>query len=46
MDWDMPELQAITIEVEFQRNYNTHFVATTWAGYVGILTGIKPGNVP
>ena len=41
MDWDMPELQPLTIEVDFIRN--GHFIhrATTWAGYVGVLTGVR-----
>ncbi|KAJ6230879.1 acid amidase [Anaeramoeba flamelloides] len=43
MDWDMPILEKLTIELEFQRKNKTVFYATSWAGYVGILTGMKPG---
>lgn len=42
MDWDMMELQALTIEVEFVKDGTTCFIGTTWAGYIGILTGMKP----
>jgi len=42
MDWDMPALKKLTIEVEFQRGGNPVFYGTTWAGYVGVLTGMRP----
>jgi len=35
-------LKPLTIEVEFVRNNKTVFIATTWAGYVGVLTGMAP----
>lgn len=43
MDWDLPILSTITINVNFVNN-NNHIIAktTTWAGYVGILTGMVP----
>jgi acid ceramidase len=41
MDWEMEELKALAIEAHFQRGGRTVFVATTWAGYVGVLTGMK-----
>lgn len=44
MDWDLPALRDLTLEVEFQRNGKTLYHATTWAGYVGILTGMRPGR--
>lgn len=44
MDWAMDLLGDLTIEVEFLRGGKPLFVATTWAGYVGVLTGIKPGS--
>ena len=43
MDWDMPALQALTIEVDFVSQGKTLFSATTWAGYVGVLTGVRAG---
>jgi hypothetical protein len=43
MDWDMPALERLAIEVEFQQAGKTVFLATTWAGYVGVLTGMRPG---
>ncbi|XP_064597794.1 N-acylethanolamine-hydrolyzing acid amidase-like [Liolophura sinensis] len=36
-------LRNMTIVVNFQRNGKTVYTATTYAGYVGILTGQKPG---
>ena len=44
MDWDMPELKKLTIEVDFIKNGNVLYTATTWAGYVGVLTGLRPGG--
>jgi hypothetical protein len=41
MDWEMPALAPLTIEVEFQRGGWTVATATTWAGYVGVLTGVR-----
>lgn len=37
------ELKPLTVNVDFQRNNKTVFKSTTFAGYVGMLTGIKPG---
>ena len=42
MDWDMEELKPLTIEVNFVRGGVTIFKGTTWAGYVGVLTGMRP----
>jgi len=42
MDWGMDFLKPLTIQVEFQHGGVTMFTCTTWAGYVGILTGMKP----
>jgi N-acylethanolamine-hydrolysing acid amidase len=44
MDWGMDLLADLTIEIEFVKGGKTLYIATTWAGYVGILTGIKPSN--
>eukprot|EP00753_Platysulcus_tardus_P010836 PLAT3099.1.p1 GENE.PLAT3099.1~~PLAT3099.1.p1 ORF type:complete len:574 (-),score=160.51 PLAT3099.1:77-1798(-) len=43
MDWDMEELKALTIEVEFRQRDRPLFTATSWAGYVGVLTGMRHG---
>jgi hypothetical protein len=39
MDWGMEFLRPLTIEVEFTKGGRTLYVATTWVGYVGVLTG-------
>eukprot|EP01091_Cochliopodium_minus_P011815 TRINITY_DN3448_c0_g1_i1.p1 TRINITY_DN3448_c0_g1~~TRINITY_DN3448_c0_g1_i1.p1 ORF type:complete len:481 (-),score=111.33 TRINITY_DN3448_c0_g1_i1:8-1249(-) len=44
MDWDMTELRELTIELDFQRKGRTVFLATSWAGYLGILTGCVPNG--
>ena len=36
----MPE--PLTIEVDFIRGGNVVSKATTWAGYIGVLTGVRP----
>jgi hypothetical protein len=41
MDWEMPELQPLTIEVDFVKGGTLVHRATTWAGYVGVLTGLR-----
>eukprot|EP01080_Neovahlkampfia_damariscottae_P009466 gene9466-1672_t len=42
MDWMITILKDFTIEVDFQQKGTTLYKATTWAGYIGILTGMKP----
>jgi N-acylethanolamine-hydrolysing acid amidase len=44
MDWAMPILKKLTIEVEFKRDNKTLFIAPTWAGYVGVVTGVSNKN--
>lgn len=44
LDWDAPFLRAMTIEVEFRRGGETVHVASTWAGYLGVLTGLRPNG--
>lgn len=44
MDWGMDLLADLTIEIEFIKGGRTLFITTTWAGYVGVLTGIKPSS--
>ena len=41
MDWEMEELQPLTIEVDFMKSGVLVHRATTWAGYVGVLTGLR-----
>ena len=36
------ELKPLTVNLDFQRNNKTVFKATTFAGYVGMLTGFRP----
>jgi len=36
-------LKNITMQVDFQRGGSTLFTATTFAGYVGVLSGMKTG---
>ncbi|XP_049577214.1 acid ceramidase [Syngnathus scovelli] len=41
--WVMSEqLKSIVVNVDFKRNNRTVFKSTNFAGYVGMLTGIKP----
>ena len=42
MDWEMNQLKDLTIEVDFVKEGHILARTTTWAGYVGILTGMKP----
>ena len=44
LDWDMPVLREFTIEVSFVQKKKEVFRATTWAGYVGVLTGLRRGS--
>ncbi|CAM4894188.1 unnamed protein product [Rotaria socialis] len=44
MDWELDFLKPLTIDVDFQENDQTVFKATTWIGYVGILTGMRVQN--
>ncbi|XP_029442855.1 acid ceramidase isoform X2 [Rhinatrema bivittatum] len=41
--WMMSEkLRSLVVNIDFQRNKKTVFKSTSFAGYVGILTGIRP----
>ncbi|EGD73962.1 hypothetical protein PTSG_05656 [Salpingoeca rosetta] len=44
LDFNLPDLQQTTVEVSFQHGEQgpTLYRATTYAGYVGILTGMRP----
>ncbi|XP_016040728.1 acid ceramidase [Erinaceus europaeus] len=37
------ELKPLTVNLDFQRSNKTVFKASSFAGYVGMLTGFKPG---
>jgi acid ceramidase len=41
MDWNLPILRDYTINLQFQKNNKTIFKAISWAGYFGILTGMR-----
>ncbi len=42
MDWEMEFLKPITINVLFSKNNEVLFKGTTWPGYVGLLTAMRP----
>jgi len=44
LDYNIPGLDALTIQVDFQSQNQTIYKGVTWAGYVGLLTGLKPGS--
>ncbi|KAK2498540.1 hypothetical protein MC885_010684 [Smutsia gigantea] len=37
------DLKPLTVNLDFQRSNKTVFKGTSFAGYVGVLTGLKPG---
>ncbi|XP_018410318.1 PREDICTED: acid ceramidase [Nanorana parkeri] len=42
--WIVSELlKPLVVNVNFQRNNKTAFMSTSFAGYIGMLTGMKPG---
>lgn len=41
MDWDMPELKNITINLDFIKDGQVIYSATSWAGMVGLFTVVK-----
>lgn len=44
MDWALPQLKALTIELEVRKNDKELYSAITWVGCVGIFTGLKKGG--
>lgn len=46
LDWALPALDELVIHVEFVRGGAPVFVATTFAGYVGVLTGMNTATLP
>ena len=44
MDWELKELKDITIKIRVFRKEIHLFDCITWAGFVGVFTGIKPNK--
>ena len=38
-------LRNFTVVIDFRKNGNTVFTGTTFAGYIGILTGMRPNGI-
>jgi len=43
LDYGIPGLQNVTMNVAFTRGGDTVFHTTTYGGYIGALTGMRPG---
>lgn len=43
LDYTVPGLQALTVDVDFDKGGKTLYRGTTFVGYVGVLTGLRPG---
>jgi N-acylethanolamine-hydrolysing acid amidase len=41
MDWNLPILRKLTFQAKFKFKNKTLFTGTSWAGYLGILTGMR-----
>lgn len=41
MDWDLPILKKLTFQAKYKIRNKTIFSGTSWAGYIGILTGMR-----
>ena len=44
MDWPLDCLKQVTCLLEFRKGGKTVFKAVSWAGHVGVLTGMLPGS--
>jgi hypothetical protein len=44
MDWPLPQLKKLTIEIQWTRGGQLVYQSLTWAGYIGCMTGMKAGN--
>lgn len=44
LDLSLPGLADLEVTAHFQRGGKTLYVATTYFGYVGVLTGMRPGS--
>lgn len=42
MDWDLPELKKLTVKLNFIKDNKLVFSGISWAGYIGVLTAMKP----
>jgi hypothetical protein len=43
MDWPLSFLKDLTVNLKVTKNKRVLYYATTWVGYVGVLTSMKPG---
>lgn len=44
LDYGIPGINLMTAEVEFQTGGQTAYIGTAFVGYVGLLTGMRPGG--
>lgn len=44
LDWEMYGLDDLTINLNVERSGKLVFRCVTWAGFVGVLTGVRPGG--
>ena len=44
LDYDVPDLNRITVVLDFQKGGETLYMGTTFAGYFGLLTAMKPNK--
>ena len=44
MDWAADFLRPLTVRLRFYRGDKLLYEAVSWAGYLGILTAVKPGK--
>jgi len=44
MDWALPTLEKLTVNLDFYRNGELLFKSVSWVGCVGIMTGMVPGE--
>ena len=44
LDYSLPGLRNITVQVDYTRGGKVVFTATHFAGYVGVLSGMRPGG--
>ena len=43
LDYGIPDLQNVTVNVDFTQKGSVVYRGTTFVGYVGLLTGVRPG---
>jgi len=44
LDYSLPGLRNITVQVDYTRNGKLVFTATHFAGYIGVLSGMRPNG--